>query len=729
MARQQEIVVRDVPARISRVGRWLAQIRSYWGPSFQSNSHDPWSLTSTHTATGIPVTEWSALNYSAVWSAVELISAQVGNLPLPLYRKDGQNKTKFESHPLYRILHDRPNPEMSAFVFREILQAHVLLWGNAYAEIERNGGGRPAALWPLTPDRVTPYRRSYDAALQYRVIQPDNSVIVLDAADVIHICGLGYDGVCGYSVVSKARESFSLGLATERFGGTFFGNGATFGGVISYPGPKPPELADQGYRDALNARHQGVERAHKLLALYNGAKYDPVGVPPDDAQFLETRKFQVEEIARWFNLPPHKLKELTRSTNNNIEHQNLEYYIDCLSPWLERWEQELSEKLIAPSERNLQAIEFTVEGLLRGDSTARGEFHSKEFSVASVTPNEVRGIENRNAIAGGDDAFVAMNLIPLGLARPYWEASIEEKRANIQKILAPPPAPPPTPDPQQQRQIDTLTEERDLARKKAQEAEDAKDLAASQLRSTTTILADVRIELKATTEALEQQRTERAEAWMRAEQCAIDRDAARTKIDTQEATIIDLRAANLSLVTEHQRADEDAVALKVTIGKLEVERESLLVTGAAEREGRAQASAARAALERTVLETQQAIRGIAVDVLERLLFKESERARKHVLSVEKFTRWIDGFYGPHAEYAREALTPVLAAWRTLQPAGNTTEAAVAVYLEDSRRQLSALLAEVDDDTLPAALERVLHRWEIDRAEALVTPVLGGPSHA
>jgi HK97 family phage portal protein len=315
----------------------LARLRAVLGPRTVSS--------------GVVVNESTALNYSAVWAAVTLISSQIGNLPLVLYKKDGKGKTRYEGHPLYRLIHDRPNPEMTSFALREVLQAHVLTWGNNYAEIERNGSGRPSALWPITPDRVTPFRRS--------AIARCNIASATRRRGRHHRCRrhaphprARVDGTCGYSVISKARESFGLGIATERFGSTFFGNGATFGGVISYPGPRPTELADKNYREALEQKHQGPERAHKLLALYNGAKYERMGIPPNDAQFLETRTFQIDEVARWFNLPPHKLKELARSTNNNIEQQNLEYYIDCLAPWLKRWEQELNEKLISPLERN-----------------------------------------------------------------------------------------------------------------------------------------------------------------------------------------------------------------------------------------------------------------------------------------------------------------------------------------------------------------------------------------
>jgi HK97 family phage portal protein len=469
---------RPEPSRVSRM--WQA-LRTSWTGPITSNSPEFarwWGVAQS--ATGVTVNADTALNYSAVWAAVNMIATQMGNLPLVLYKKDGADKSPYKAHRLYRLLHDRPNPETSAFTFKQHLQGHVLLWGNGYAEIERDRSDQPIALWPITPERVTPYRDRPDGPLEYKVLNPGGGETFFAARDILHVPGLGYDGVCGYSVIAKARESIGLGLATEKFGATFFGNGSTFGGAIEHPGTLS-EPARKNLRESIESRHQGVDRAHKFIVLEEGMKYEKFGIPPNDAQFLETRVFQIDEIARWFNLPPHKLKELARSTNNNIEHQNLEYYIDCLAPWCEVWEQELNFKLVSALERQQQEVEFVVDGLLRGDSASRGEFHSKQFSVASLTPNEIRQTENKNQIAGGDDAFVAMNVIPLVLAREYWQAAIDEKKATIEKLKQPPAPIAAPPDPNLQRQIDQLTEERDTARRLTQEAEDARDVAVAEV--------------------------------------------------------------------------------------------------------------------------------------------------------------------------------------------------------------------------------------------------------
>lgn len=386
-----------------RIGQTLQAMRSSWSGPLMSNSPElaRW-FGSSKSTTGMVVTESTALSVAAVWRAVTLISGQVAALPLKVYQQDANGaKRPARGHPVYRLLHDAPNAEQTAFTARELLQSHVLLSGNAYAEIQRDTVGRPIAIWPLTPERVTPFREA--GTLRYRIANVSRGEAIVEAADMLHVPGLGHDGTVGYSVVHAARESLGLAVATEKFGATFFGNGATFGGVISYPGPKPPELSEKGYREQIEARHQGVDRAHKVLALYNGATFSGgAGIPPEDAQFLETRKFQVTEIARWFGLPPHKLGDLDRATFSNIEQQSLEFLSDCLTPWLKRWEQELTRKLIADVDRGRYVIEHVTEGLLRGDAQGRAAFYQTMSSIGAMTINEIRQRENLPPIEGGD---------------------------------------------------------------------------------------------------------------------------------------------------------------------------------------------------------------------------------------------------------------------------------------------------------------------------------------
>ncbi len=404
---------------------------------------------------GVPVNEKSALSISAVWSAVTMVSDDIASLPLMLYKRlPNGGKDRFESHPLYRLLHDSPNPEMDSMVWRRTMQAHAMVWQNAYAEIERDGAGRPVAIWPLVPERVSLIREN--GRLRYRVANGSREDVYLDPEDMLHLVGYSHDGSVGSSMVQMARESMGLTLAAEKFGAAFFGNGATFGGVVKYPGPRPPEMSEKGYTDSLNARHQGVERAHKLLALYNNADYKQVGVPPNEGQFTETRIHQVREIARWFKIPPHKLGDLADATYSNVEQMDAVYLASCIRPWLVLWQQQLSRKLISRMERQQQFIEHETHGFLSVDATSRASLYSSEFNVGSITPNEIRGYENRDPYkAGGDRGFIQMNMIPLDKVDAWWDAEIASKKA--------PEPPPPGPT---QEEVNALQEENVLLRAK-----------------------------------------------------------------------------------------------------------------------------------------------------------------------------------------------------------------------------------------------------------------------
>lgn len=405
------------------------QLRSFWLSLSLTNPSDARKLAGLSvggtSAAGVPVNEHTAFNLSAVWSAVGLISGHTAVVPLNHYKRlEKGGKERVRKSNINRMFHVAMNPEMSAFVGRETLQAHVMLWGNGYAEIEWDGAGRPLYLWPIEPSRVTA-RRNALGQVEYVVWNPSRPNSIVPAEDMLHIPGLGFDGITGYSVVSIARESFGLGMAAERFGNVFFGEGSTFGGILAHPGELSPE-AKKGIRDDIEKQHKGVERAHRFLVLEEGMKYERIGIPPNDAQFLETRKFQIEEVARWFNLPPHKLKHLERSTNNNIEHQGIEYYTDTLLPWYVRWEQEVTRKLIPPLEQNIQFIEHNVEGLLRGDSQSRAEYNSKMFGIGGLTINQLLEQNNMNPIGPtGDVRFVPTNL------------------QTLEKALAPTPEPAP----------------------------------------------------------------------------------------------------------------------------------------------------------------------------------------------------------------------------------------------------------------------------------------------
>jgi hypothetical protein len=280
-------------------------------------------------------------------------------------------------------------------------------------------------------------------------------------------------------------ESIGLAVATERFGATFFGNGATFGGIVSYPaGLSTNDQTRKENREVIASRHQGVDRSHRLLTLYEGATYQQLGVQPDHAQFLETRRFQIEEAARWFNLPVHKLKELARSTNNNIEHQGIEYATDTLQPWFRMWEGELRLKLVPRLERKQQFFEHITEALTRGDSAAQGQLISQQFQVGAITPNEIRAKFNYNPRADGNDIQLPAQNMPADLHREYWSASVDLLKAQAEKAREPTPVPQPppvAPKADDSEEVKSLREQVALARHATSLAEELRDKAQAEL--------------------------------------------------------------------------------------------------------------------------------------------------------------------------------------------------------------------------------------------------------
>jgi HK97 family phage portal protein len=398
---------------------WLESLRSFVLGPFNLKDANPQLkrlFGSSTASSGETVNEWTALNISAVWAAVTLIAGSVGALPLILYRRTGTDgKERYDEHYLYELLHDQPNPEMTAMVFRETLQGHALTWGNGYAEIERDQSGRAMALWPITPDRVTPYRES-NGALRYRIganyyAESPVPAAELDAADVLHIPGLGYDGLCGYSVISKARNALGLTMATESFGSQFFGNGTRPGGVLQHKGRLSPD-AHERLRTDFEAHYSGPNR-HRPAVLEEGMTWQQIGIPPDDAQFLNTRQFQVVEVARWFNVPPHKLRDLSRATYSNIESQAIEFVVDTLTPWLVRWEQECNRKLIRPLERHQQFVKHSVNALLRGDIASRFSAYAVGRQWGWLSANDIRRLEDENPIGAKGDVYLEpSNMMP-----------------------------------------------------------------------------------------------------------------------------------------------------------------------------------------------------------------------------------------------------------------------------------------------------------------------------
>ncbi len=393
----------------------------------QNSIGSGWSFLFGSTSSGKTVNERTAMQTTAVYACVRILAEAIAGLPLHVYRyrMDG-GKERIPQHPLYYLLHNEPNPEMTSFVFRETLMSHLLLWGNAYAQVVRNGRGQAVALYPLLPSKmevnraangelIYTYYRDYDE----NGLNPKGGYITLRKDDVLHIPGLGFDGLVGYSPIAMAKNAIGVSLATEEYGASFFANGANPGGVLEHPGV----IKDiQRVKDSWNSAYQGSGNAHRVAVLEEGMKFQAIGIPPEQAQFLETRKFQINEIARIFRVPPHMVGDLEKSSFSNIEQQSLEFVKYTLDPWVVRWEQSLQQALILPSEKSSLFIKFNVDGLLRGDYQSRMNGYAVGRQNGWMSANDIRELEDMNRIPieeGGDLYLVNGNMTKLADAGAF----------------------------------------------------------------------------------------------------------------------------------------------------------------------------------------------------------------------------------------------------------------------------------------------------------------------
>lgn len=372
------------------------------------------------TTSGKVVNEFTAMQTTAVYSCVRILAEAVASLPLHVYRYKENGKERFYNHHLYHILHSEPNTEMSSFVFRETLMSHLLIWGNAYAQIIRDGAGRVVALYPLLPNKMTVGRdKNGEIYYTYTTNSDENpnfmeyGSVVLRKQDVLHIPGLGFDGLVGYSPIAMAKNAVGMTIATEEYGASFFANGANPGGVLEHPGVlKDPKKV----RDSWNEVYRGTANAHKIAVLEEGMKYQQIGIPPEEAQFLETRKFQINEIARLYRIPPHMVGDLEKSSFSNIEQQSLEFVKYTLDPWVIRWEQAMQRSLLLPKEKQEFFIRLNVDGLLRGDYQSRMNGYSVARQNGWLSSNDIREMEDLNPIPdeeGGNLYLINGNMTKL----------------------------------------------------------------------------------------------------------------------------------------------------------------------------------------------------------------------------------------------------------------------------------------------------------------------------
>lgn len=393
------------------------------------------------TTSGKPVNERTAMQTTAVYACVRILAEAVASLPLHVYEyQDDGGKKLVHDHPLYYLLHDEPNPEMTSFVFRETLMSHLLIWGNAYAQIIRDGAGRVLGLYPLLPDKMDVQRDDkgniyyvYSRNSDENPMFKEYGNIKLKAEDVLHIPGLGFDGLIGYSPIAMAKNAVGMTLACEEYGASFFANGANPGGVLEHPGVlKDPSKV----RESWNSVYRGVSNAHKIAVLEEGMKYQQIGIPPEEAQFLETRKFQINEIARLYRIPPHMVGDLDKSSFSNIEQQSLEFVKYTLDPWVIRWEQSLQRSLLLPGEKGKYFIKLNVDGLLRGDYQSRMNGYAVGRQNGWFSANDIREMENMNPIPdeeGGNLYLINGAMTKLADAGAFAKTDTGQQNATAQE--------------------------------------------------------------------------------------------------------------------------------------------------------------------------------------------------------------------------------------------------------------------------------------------------------
>jgi len=393
-----------------------------WNPSL-------WNIFGSQSSAGENVNEYTALNYSAVWDAINIYVNTISTLPLHLMYGDGAKNVKASNHKLYNVMHSRFNPMMTAENGRGVMVAHLKSWGNAYAEKVYDDLGNIVELWPITPDRVNVVLESGEVVYKINVGSETKS---FSRAKILHIPGLGFDGLIGYSPITMARKSIGLGMAMETYGSQFFSQGTHPGGIITHP----TALKDpKAYREAFEEIYTGLSNVQRVMLLQEGMKFETIGLPPGDMQFLEGRQFQIPEIARWFQLPPHKLKDLTQASNNNVESEQISFVTDSILPVCIKLEQNFDLQLLTKQEALHKGLYFrhNLDGLLRGNQKERAEYYRIMFGIGAMSPNMIKEKEGFDPVDGGNEHFVPLNMIPLSRMGEYLDMMKKSPQAPSKK--------------------------------------------------------------------------------------------------------------------------------------------------------------------------------------------------------------------------------------------------------------------------------------------------------
>ena len=378
---------------------------------------------------GKPVNANTAIQLSTVYACVRVISETVASLPLGVYEAKDDGNRKATEHPLYLLLHDEPNSEMTSFVLREVMLAHLLLWGNSYCQIIRTGRNQITGLYPLLPDKMT-VDRDKKGALTYTYMTGAGESVILSPEDVLHIPGLGFDGIMGYSPIALEKNAIGLGIASEEYGSKFFSNGARPSGILTHPNTVQNPKA---LRDRWDSAYGGSGNANRVAILEEGMTFTPLSIPNNEAQFLETRKFQVDEICRIFRVPPHLVGDLEHATFSNIEHMSIDFAVHTIRPWLVRIEQSMNRALFTDQEKGRFYVQFNIDGLMRGDYKSRMEGYAIARQNGWMSANDIRALENQNPIPaaqGGDAYLVNGNMISITTAM-HQQGDDTEKQKSI----------------------------------------------------------------------------------------------------------------------------------------------------------------------------------------------------------------------------------------------------------------------------------------------------------
>lgn len=373
-------------------------------------SDDFWYNPVTNVSSaGITITPERALTISAVYACVRVLAETVAQLPLILYRRlENGGKERATDHPLYRVLHDRPNQRQTSFQFREMLMGHLALRGNGYAQIIPGVDSFADQLIPLHPDRMLP-EVTAEGIIRYRYSMPEGRIRFFSQDQIFHLTTLSDDGLVGLSLITLARDSFGLGKATEEYGTRFFSQGARPRGLLTHPGKLKPE-AIANLKESLRTEFAGTASSHGTLVLEEGMDWKNLGLTNEDSQFLGTREFSVTEVARWFRIPPHMIGDLTRSTFSNIENESLNFVRFTMAPWFVRWEQAILKDLLLEEDSEEYFAEFLMDAFLRGDTLARAQSNQIYVQLGVFTRNEVRVTENRNPLPGLDEPLTPANI-------------------------------------------------------------------------------------------------------------------------------------------------------------------------------------------------------------------------------------------------------------------------------------------------------------------------------